>query len=495
MFLTDGYKMDHRRQYPEGTEFVYSNWTARSGRHFHLPEGRSLDGYVVFGVQYLCLKYFIEHFNKNFFLREEHEVVKEFHDFLGKYMGIDFANKIGVDHIRDLHRLQYLPIEVKALEEGTICPIGVPSMTIINTNPRFYWITNYLETLISNTLWMSMTSATTAREFKKELKRHCEKTGIKMNDFLMHDFSMRGLPGESGTILSGMGHLTSFTGSESIPAIVEMENYYPVLEEGYVIAATIPATEHSVACAGSDYSIPDPSDKEYLKRMLDLYPNGYVSIVADTFDFWRFISKYIPECKEQIVDREGRLVVRPDSGVPEDIIAGKPHLEQVCYEEGLGAYEILYNTFGGKTNKNGYVELNDHIGMIYGDSINLERQSEIYKRLEDKGMSASNLVLGIGSYTYQGVTKDSLGFAMKATWAQIEGERKEMYKNPKTVIGMPKKSLKGLIRVVKNEDGKLKALDQQEHDQDSLLQTVFKNGEMIKFTDLKKIRENINSRL
>lgn len=494
MFLTDGYKLDHRRQYPEGTEFVYSNLTARSAKHFSLPDGKVLDDHVVFGIRYLCEKYLIKEFNKNFFGMDEDVAALTYRKMLSYYLGKEASKNIGDTHIRSLHRLGYLPVEIRALPEGMICPIGVPCMTIINTKPEFYWVTNFLETLISSVLWMPMTSATTAREFKKELKRHCEKTGIDMNDFLVHDFSMRGMPGVEGAVLSGMGHLTVFSGSESIPAIVEIEKYY---NKGIEVqtAGTIAATEHSVACANTVYEEDGSvSDEEYLDHILEVYPSGFVSTVADTYDFWRFITKYVADRKDKIMNRDGRLVIRPDSGIPEDIIAGDPNAKPGTVEY-KGAYEILWEIFGGTVNKNGYKVLDSHIGMIYGDSITMERQAEIYRRLEVKGFSASNLVLGVGSWTYQGhATRDSLGFAVKATWARINGKPKELFKDPKTVVGMPKKSLRGFIQV-HEEDGKIVAHDRQEFYKGGLLEPVFINGKTIGNVTLKEIRERINSSL
>lgn len=254
-------------------------------------------------------------------------------------------------------------------------------------------------------------------------------------------------------------------------------------------------TEHSVACANTTYGEDGSvSDEEYLDHILEVYPSGFVSTVADTYDFWRFITKYVADRKDKIMDRDGRLVIRPDSGIPEDIIAGDPNAKPGTVEY-KGAYEILWEIFGGTVNKNGYKVLDSHIGMIYGDSITMERQAEIYRRLEAKGFSASNLVLGVGSWTYQGhATRDSLGFAVKATWARINGKPKELFKDPKTVVGMPKKSLRGFIQV-HEEDGKIVAHDRQESYTGGLLEPVFINGRTIGHITLKEIRERINSSL
>lgn len=486
ILLTDGYKLDHRRQYPEGTEFVYSNWTPRSCQYF--PEAS--EGTVVFGIEYFIKKYLLEEFNKNFFNRPKEEVIEEFSRRINTFLG---PNQVGINHISALHDLGYLPIEIKALPEGTLCPIGVPVLTVINTVPEFFWITNYLETLMSACLWLPMTSATSARLYKKRLMEHALKTGFHDQpglDFLCHDFSMRGMAGIEAAIMSGLGHLTSFTGSETIPALEAAEEYYNADADSELLAGTVPATEHSVMCAGGM-----EDEFETFKRLItEIYPTGIVSIVSDTWDFWQVITEYMPRLKDTIMSRDGRVVVRPDSGDPVKIICGDPEADPNSPEY-KGAYQLLGEIFGTTVNEKGYKVLDTHIGLIYGDSITLERQHQIYSQLEDKGFAATNLVLGIGSYTYQFKSRDSLGFAMKATWCQINGEAKEIFKNPKTDSGM-KKSLKGLLQVYK-EDGVYKVKDQvsKEEEQQGCLQTIFKNGVLYKAGFLDTIRQNVNATL
>lgn len=387
ILLTDGYKLDHRRQYPEGTEFVYSNWTPRSCQYF--PEAS--EGTVVFGIEYFIKKYLLEEFNKNFFNRPKEEVIEEFSRRINTFLG---PNQVGINHISALHDLGYLPIEIKALPEGTLCPIGVPVLTVINTAPEFFWITNYLETLMSACLWLPMTSATSARLYKKRLMEHALKTGFHDQpglDFLCHDFSMRGMAGIEAAVMSGLGHLTSFTGSETIPALEAAEEYYNADADSELLAGTVPATEHSVMCAGGM-----EDEFETFKRLItEIYPTGIVSIVSDTWDFWQVITEYMPRLKDTIMSRDGRVVVRPDSGDPVKIICGDPEADPNSPEY-KGAYQLLGEIFGTTVNEKGYKVLDTHIGLIYGDSITLERQHQIYSQLEDKGFAATNLVLGIG---------------------------------------------------------------------------------------------------
>lgn len=522
MLLTDGYKLGHKLMYPNGLVKLYSNLTPRSNKHFQDAD----NGAVVFGIQYFIKKYLIDEFNNNFFNRNEDEVVSEYNELLVNFLGKETAEMIGTDHIRALHQLGYLPIKIKALEEGTYCPLGVPMLTITNTHENFAWLTNYLETLLSNALWKPINSATTADVFKRELIRHAEKTGFydenhpENIEFLCHDFSMRGMSGVEDSIVSGMGHLTSFAGSETVPAVIGANYYYGA---GLNCAGTIPATEHSIECANAVGIDGVPDDEVYFAEMLKRFPSGFISIVSDGFDYWKMIEEIVPKYKSQIMNRDGRVVIRPDSGDPVDIICGlnsRDDLEfskmrrgyayrsknsndewSVCTDAAYyGTYEYLYMIFGGNVNQNGYKVLDTHIGLIYGDAINMKRQRQIYNRLEKKMFAGTNLVLGIGSFTYQCATRDNLGLAMKATYCEIEEVCdnlstivcKNIFKDPKTVVGMPKKSLKGLITVVE-ENGNIVAHDTVTKDVENtgLLKTVFENGTLTHQVTLDEIRAKL----
>lgn len=531
MFLTDGYKTGHIKMYPDSTEKVYSTWVARSSKYMD-----NIDGHIVFGIQYLVKDYIINYFNENFFNRNEDDVVKEYNVFLKSFLGEDSSNVIGVDHIRSLHKLGYLPVEIRALKEGVKCPIGMPSLTIVNTIPEFFWVTNYLETIISNTLWLPFVSSTTAYMYKKELMKHLKKTGgVKycVPDFNCHDFSMRGMSSLGATISSGMAHLAVFSGSESIPAVVKTADVY---NNGNTcnISGTVAASEHSIECSNASFNYLNDEfkidERAYIRRMLDQFPTGFLSIVCDGFDFFKFVQIICTEFKDEIMKRDGRVVLRPDSGNPVRIIAGDTSItlkngkvmnavstnsgvEYYCGNERVvptieqeGVYEILWNTFGGIVNEKGYKVLNPHIGVIYGDSITPERQKEIYERLETKGFSATNLVLGIGSYTYQYKTRDSLGLAMKATWCKINGQGKDLFKDPKTVCGMPKKSLRGLVGMSSLNGGKtFKCWQISEEDYEAnrisdgngnvfkdWLEPVFRDGKLLRETTIGEIRQKIN---
>ena len=253
MLMTDGYKLGHHCMYPKGMTQLFSNFTPRSNKYF--PE--ATEGAVVFGIQYFIKKYLINTFNNFFFNLDEDTIRKTYTDLTTTFLGESVAQKVGVEHIIALHRLGYLPIRIKALPEGSYCPIGCPILTITNTHPDFAWLTNYLESLTSNVLWLPITSATTADVFKRELVRHAMKTGFYNPDdmsnlsFLCHDFSMRGMSSFEASVVSGMAHLTSFCGSETVPAIKMIEYYYNADPKKELIAGTVPATEHSIECSNA----------------------------------------------------------------------------------------------------------------------------------------------------------------------------------------------------------------------------------------------------
>jgi len=478
MLLIDGYKLDHRRQYPAGTRAVYSNWTPRGSR----VEGQN--EVVFFGLQYFLMEYLMKTMQTDFFNQPKDHVISEYQEFIDSYVG---PNDIGTDHIAALHDLGYVPLEFRALPEGTVCPLRVPMLTVENTHADFFWLVNYFETLMSNILWMPCTSATTAFRYRQIMDAACDITGGN-REFVQwqgHDFSMRGMPGTEAAMLSGAGHLLSFTGTDTIPAVRFLQQYYGA--EG-LVGGSVPATEHSVMCAGGDYN-----EEATFSRLLNLYPSGIVSVVSDTWDLWKVLTEFLPNLKDQIMARDGKLVIRPDSGDPVDIICGKDDVSCTKTER-KGVVELLWDIFGGTVNEAGYKELDPHIGVIYGDAITYDRCRDICLRLAEKGFASTNCVFGIGSYTYQYVTRDTYGFAMKATWAEVDGEDRDLYKDPVTDKG-EKKSAIGRLAVVPGQDGRLIALDQATPDQEasSVLKTVWRDGEFVRWQNLDAIKEVLHS--
>jgi len=480
LLLTDGYKVDHRRQYPQNTSLVYSNWTPRKSR----IEG--IDEVVFFGLQYFIKKYVIEEFENNFFNRPKEEVTKEYTRRINNYLG---ENAVGIAHIEALHDLGYVPISIKALPEGVSVPIRVPMFTLYNTKEEFFWLTNYFETILSTTIWMPCNSATIAKQYRQILDKYAEETSSATDfvDWQGHDFSMRGMAGLEAAMISGAGHLLSFTGTDTIPCIDFLEKYYNADSDKELIGGSVAATEHSVMCMGTT----EGEYETFRRLILEVYPKGVVSIVSDTWDLWQVLTDYLPQLKEEIAAREGKVVIRPDSGDPVDIICGNPKGKSEA--EIKGVIELLWDTFGGTTNDKGYKELIPQIGAIYGDSITLERATQICERLKAKGFASTNVVLGIGSYTYQYNTRDTFGFAMKATYGEVEGEGREIFKDPITDDGT-KKSAKGLMQV-KLANGKYILTDQVswEEEADSEFKEVFRDGKLLIDDSLAEIRKRVRS--
>jgi len=477
----DFYKVGHPFQYPEKTQLVYSNLTPRKSR----IEG--VDKAVVFGPQYYVKRWLIDDFNKNFFGLPKDEVLKRYKRRIEHAIG----PLKSYDHIADLHELGYLPLRIKALKEGTLCPMRVPLMTVCNTLQHFGWLTNMGETLMSSALWRPITSATTAFSYRKRFHEYAKRTGADLAfvPWQGHDFSERGLDEDSSWV-SGMAHLTSFYGTDTIAAIDGLEYYYGANCEKEMVGGSVPATEHSVMCIGGQ-----ADEIETFRRLItEVYPTGIVSVVSDTWDFWKVLTEYLPKLREVVKAREGKLVIRPDSGDPVKIICGDPEAP-VGSPARLGAIELLYSVFGGKYNDAGFVELDPHVGLIYGDSITPERQHEILERLWANGFASSNVVLGIGSFTYQYVTRDTLGLAMKATAGIVDGEFRPIFKKPATDDGT-KDSAKGLLQVY-TQNGELKVRENCTwlQEADGELQIIFRDGKAYNFQTLSEIRQRLEAQL
>ena len=486
ILLKDGYKVGHKFQYPQGTTLVYSNLTPRKSRSEEVNE------IVFFGLQYFIKEYLIHQFNEGFFKRPKAEVIKEYARRMDNYLGKD---SITYQHIADLHDLGYLPLEIKALPEGSLVPMKVPVFTIKNTVPEFFWLTNMLETVLSAVLWKPTTSATTAFEYLRTFTRYAKETvgdDLSFIPWQGHDFSFRGMSGIEDAVMSGGGHLLSFAGTDTIPAIDFLERYYNANCEKELIGGSVPATEHSVMCMGTQ----GDEIKTFERLVSDVYPAGIVSIVSDTWDFWQVITEFLPKLKERILARNGKVVIRPDSGDPVKIIIGDEDAP-VGSPEYKGAIECMWETFGGTTTSKGYKLLDSHIGLIYGDSITTERQLAILEGLKKKGFASYNVVLGIGSYTYEYVTRDTFGFAMKATYGEVDGVGRDIFKAPKTDDGT-KKSAKGLMQVYRDPaTGKLALKDQctWEEEGKGELKTVFKDGQLMVDWTLAEIRERVKKNL
>jgi len=455
--------------------------------HFHVPERFRADKKIVwFGLQG-----FLHELNlvwkETFFDLDVDRVCAEFSAFVAPFCG---PNGYDVARLRELHAIGHLPLEIKALPEGARVPVGVPVFTITNTRASAYWLPNYLETWMSAELWKSSTSATMARVYRKIIDEYAEITGGSKEfvPFQGHDFSMRGMSGIADGAKSGAGHLLSFVGTDVLSAVNYINDYYH--GKSAFVGCSVPASEHSVMSTETKQE-----ELEVFRRLIKMYPSGIVSLVSDTYDFFQVVTKFATDLKDDIVNRVpdslgiAKVVFRPDSGDPVLIICGDPDAPAGAPEH-KGAVECLWDIFSGTINDKGYKTLNQRVGLIYGDSITVERCEAILKRLEATGFASDNIVFGIGSYTYQYQTRDTLGFAMKATYRETNGVGVPIFKDPKTDNGT-KKSAKGLLHVHKSPTtGDYVLLDQvtPEFEMIGELKTVYLNGNILVDDSIDAIR-------
>ena len=550
LFYTDGYKPGHKRMLAPGTTREYGTWIPRTLKY----APKDVKKIVSFG-QGMLVRWIHDIYQENFFSLSRDEAM-EFVQDMCLYLRMEYDG----EHFGELYDLGYLPIRIKSLPEGIETVPNIPHMTFINTVDGFAWLTLYLETIISSLAWKPSTSATLALQYKRNLYNWVMRTdpdNAWLIPYLAHDFSARGLDPFS-MLSSGLGHATSFRGSDTM-IVIPGARYYYGEPKGQVCINSVNASEHSVTCTGifyyqeklksgslnyeieKYYSFDIPCDgsidnPDYLaiaewlnlRDWLHKFPKSILSYVCDTFNTWKLITYILPRLKDEIMSRDGKLVIRPDSGDPIDIICGNITLneedgekfEYVLFNdknnprtpEQKGVIELLYDIFGGITNEQGYKVLDSHIGAIYGDSITLDRQIQIYERLANKQFASTNIVLGVGSFTYQYNTRDTFGWAAKGAWF----ETKEMlyhedgqinmeivksfniYKDPITdrdANGQStKKSLKGLQAVFQDENGEyyVKSECTWEEENTGLLQTIYEDGSFYNETTLTEIRAKID---
>lgn len=480
--LCDFYKLSHRTMFPEGTQYLYETFTPRKSR----IEG--VTSVVAFGFQGFIKKYLIEYFNENFFNKDFHEIKEEYERVLKFCLGVENPD---ATHLKELHDLGNLPLRIRAVEEGTEVPMRVPVLTIENTHPDFAWLVGFFETLMSAEIWMPMTSATISLQYKRILTRYAEETS-DIPDFVQfqgHDFSMRGMSCIEAAMSSGCGHLTSFCGTDTIPAILYAEQYYNANIEKELVGVSCAASEHSVMEANG---MDEYKTHKYL--LTEKYPTGILSLVGDTWNLWNVLTDVLPRLKNEIMARDGKYVCRPDSGSPVLILCGNPDGEHDAEKKGV--IELLWDVFGGAVNSKGYKQLDPHVGAIYGDAITPERAEEICARLKEKGFASTNVVLGIGSYTFQYKTRDTFGFALKATSVTIDGVEHKIFKDPVTDKDKFKKSQLGRVVVLRDSEGVINYVDNlsfldTKFYEDDLLELVFLNGMLMKETSLAEVRARL----
>ncbi|MCL2148196.1 MAG: nicotinate phosphoribosyltransferase [Methanomassiliicoccaceae archaeon] len=480
LLLLDYYKTTHSEQYPEGMTKIVSYYTPRMSRI------AGEDELTMFGLQAFIKEYLIGSFDRNFFRRPKEEVLSEYERVIDNTLGrgiVDYG-KVG-----RLHDLGYLPIEVKAVDEGTRVPVRVPMFEVSNTHEGFAWLVNTLETAMSCSLWHTQVSANVGYMYRRIVD---EYYAMSVDDDVprnraLGDFSMRGQESCESAVKSSAGFCLSFVNTATVPAVLYLERYYNCDCGAEPVAFGAISTEHSVM--NSNYAV-DGDEITMVRRLLnEIYPENGFSMVSDSYDYWNMVDVVIPECKGDILGHRGYIGVRGDSGDPVGI--------------STETVRRLWGTFGGSVNSKGYKVLDPHVKVIYGDSITPQRAERIYSTLVGEGFACNNVLLGVGSFSMQcleqdGVlkpfTRDTFGIAMKATYCEVGGRPVQIFKDPKTDTGNFKKSQRGMCVVYRDGSGALTYKDGYDSatigsfEGENLLRPVFRDGKMLKEQTLQGIR-------
>ncbi|MBQ2803922.1 MAG: nicotinate phosphoribosyltransferase [Lachnospiraceae bacterium] len=476
MLLIDFYKAVHAEMLPTKITKSVSYFTPRMSRV------DMWDKVVMFGLQGFIKTYLIEYFNTEFFEKSFEEAIGEYKRVMDAALGKD-AYKI--EKIEKLHKLGYLPIEVIALPEGARVPMHVPMFGITNTHPEFAWLPQALESLISAESWHPMLAANVGYTYREIVNKYYDLT---CDDNIprakaLGAFDFRGEECTQSAVKAGAGWCLSFLNTATVPTIPYLEQMYNCDCTKEPVAFGSPSTEHSVMC--SNYAI-DGDEITLLRRLLtEIYPNTSFSAVLDSYDYWNVIENILPQLKEEIMNHNGCMLMRGDSGD--------------CVEVVTKTVFKLWEEFGGTVNSKGYKVLDPHVKAIYGDSITIQRCEQIYEILEKNGFACSNVALGVGSFSMQCVeedgilkpfTRDTFSSCIKATYCEIDNEPYPIFKNPKD--GGFKKSQKGCC-IVTLENGEYTFTDghtweEALADADNQLVTVFKDGKMVKEQSLSEIR-------
>lgn len=477
MLLIDFYKAVHAEMLPKKITKSVSYFTPRMSRI------KRWDKVVMFGLQGFIKTYLIDYFNSEFFGKPFDEVIGEYRRVMDAALGAD-AYKI--DKIEALHKLGYLPIEIHALEEGTLVPMHVPMFCITNTHDDFAWLPQSLESLISAEMWHPMIAATVGYTYRKIVDKYydltCENSIPRARALGAFDF--RGEECLQSAEKAGAGWCLSFLNTATVPTIPYLEKMYNCDCTKEPVAFGSPSTEHSVMC--SNYAV-DGDEITLLRRLLtEIYPNTSFSAVLDSYDYWNVIDNVLPQLKDEILAHNGCMLMRGDSGDCVDVVT------KTVFK--------LWEIFGGTINSKGYKVLDPHVKAIYGDSITVQRCEEIYKILMKNGFACSNVALGVGSFSFQCIeedgvlkpfTRDTFSSCIKATYCEIDGKPYPIFKNPKD--GGFKKSQKGCCMVYEVND-KIEygdGLTWEEACRANMLKPVFKDGKLIKEFTLGEVRERL----
>lgn len=415
LLRSDSYKMSHWKAYPDGADGYFGYVEARSNKRWSKS--------VFFGLQIFLKKYLSKPFTK--------EDIVEAKEFCNLH-GVPF-NKEGWEYILDKYN-GYIPVTIKAVPEGMVIDNKLPLCTVECLDNKVFWVGSWLETSLLQALWYPISVATNSWSCKQVIKQFMEQTcdNIDGLDFKLHDFGYRGCSSQETAGIGGASHLVNFKGSDTIIGIYYANKYYNCEMTGF----SIPASEHSVIC-----SFGKENELQAYKKMLDVYakPRTIVACVSDSYDIYNACGRLWGEkLRQQIIDSGTTLVVRPDSGDPEEV--------------SLKCIEILGDKFGYTYNSKGYKVLSPCVRVIYGDGINEKSIANILGNLKVHNWSADNIAFGMGGALLQDVQRDDLSFAMKCSAIRINGEWKEVMKDPITDLG--KRSKTGRISLYQKGHGK-----------------------------------------
>jgi len=479
VLLGDAYKYSHHKFYEENTSVVYSYMESRGGK---------FNETVFYGLQ-MFMKEYIEG------VAITQEELDEAYEYLGTKFGVfgreDVFDKSKFQYIIDVHGGR-LPVIIKAVPEGTVVGVKNVLVTIENTDPNCYWLTNFLETIMMQ-IWYPITVATLSHEVKKIVRDYFEKTSDLPEDimdivveFVLNDFGFRGVSSVQSAGIGGSAHLVNFLGSDTTYASKRICEFYNTER---VFGLSVPATEHSImTMRGQDGEV------EMMKRVLTQYPTGIVACVSDSYNIFRACSKYWGEdLKELILSRPStpgnQLVIRPDSG----------HVVNTL----KAIFEILFDKFGYTVNSKGFKVLPPQVRVIQGDGVNINSIAEIYQELYKLGISAENIVFGMGGKLLQAdINRDTQNFATKACFAVVDGQERDLVKSPTELDENNefkpsfKKSKQGRLKLVRNEDGTYRTVTSRDADFDSVhdeLLLVFENGKILVEYTFEEIRERVQA--
>jgi nicotinamide phosphoribosyltransferase len=450
VLATDSYKFTHWKQYPPGTEFVYSYLESRGG----------MFGQVVF----FGLQYYLERYLSGVVVTEED--VREARRFVDQHLGPGMFNYEGWMHIVRRHGGR-LPVMIKAVAEGSVVDVSNVLMTIENTDPVCYWLPNYLETLLLK-VWYPITVGTLSRAIRRVILSALERSGDpSLIDFKLHDFGYRGVSSEETAGIGAAAHLINFKGTDTVAGIRVLQQFYGSHEmEGF----SVPAAEHSTITSwGREH------EAEAYRNMLTQFPGGLVAVVSDSYNVYNASEKIWGELlREQVLAREGTLVVRPDSGIPRETV--------------LKVLQILGDKFGYEMNGKGYRVLNPKVRVIQGDGVNFWTIQDMLMAINRAGWSADNITFGMGGALLQQLNRDTQKFAFKTSNVTVNGKDLEVFKDP--VEGHDKMSKRGRLALhFSNGAWSTHRIAKGEVDADDRLEPVFRDGEVLKTQTVAQIRE------